>query len=125
MSVLKAMADGDRGALDAMVADEVVFNGPASAYHGRDQVVDALTIGGAVLQGLIAVREPATIGPGESLTLIEASVEGEQLNGVLLERTDDDGRIAEVTILMRPLGPLQTAIRHIARGMAEGGGSRP
>jgi hypothetical protein len=119
--VLKAMAEGDRDALDAMVADDVVFNGPASAYEGREQVVEVLAIGGGVLQGLTAAREPASIGPGETLTLLEASVEGEQLHGVLLERTDEAGRIAEVTILLRPLGPLQTAIRHIARGMAEGG----
>lgn len=121
VSVLEAMADGDRPALDAMVADDVVFNGPASAYVGREQVVEVLAIGGAVLQGLTAAREPATVGPGETLTLIEASVEGEQLNGVLLERTDEAGRVVEVTVLLRPLGPLQTAIRHIARGMAEGG----
>jgi hypothetical protein len=123
VSVLKAMAERDRDALDAVVTDDVVFNGPATAYEGREQVVEVLAIGAGVLQGLTAAREPATIGPGETLTLIEASVEGEQLNGVLLERTDEGGRVAEVTILLRPLGPLQTVIRHIARGMAEGGGS--
>ena len=122
MSVLKAMAERDRDALDAVVTDDVVFNGPATAYEGRDQVVDVLAIGAGVLQGLTASREPATIGPGETLTLIEASVEGEELNGVLLEHTDEGGRVAELTILLRPLGPLQTLIRHIARGMAEGGG---
>ena len=125
MSVLKAMVDGDRDALDALVADDVVFNGPASAYRGREQVVEVLAIGGGVLQGLTATREPAAIGTGETLTLIEASVEGEQLDGVLLERTDEAGRVAEVTILLRPLGPLQTAIRYIARGMAEAGGTGP
>jgi SnoaL-like protein len=123
VSVLKAMVDGDRDALDALVADDVVFNGPASAYRGREQVVEVLAIGGGVLQGLTATREPASIGTGETLTRIEASVEGEQLDGVLLERTDEAGRVAEVTILLRPLGPLQTAIRYIARGMAEAGGT--
>ena len=122
MSLLTAMAERDREAIAGMVSDDVVFHGPATAYEGRDQVVDVLAIGAGVLQGLTASREPATIGPGETLTLIEASVEGEQLNGVMLERTDDGGRVAEVTILLRPLGPLQTVIRHIARGMAEGGG---
>jgi len=123
VSVLKAMVEGDRDALDALVADDVVFNGPATAYAGREQVVEVLVIGGSVLQGLTAAREAANVGPGETLTLIEASVEGEQLNGVLLERTDQAGLIAEVTILLRPLGPLQTAIRYIARGMAEAGGT--
>ena len=122
VSLIAAMAERDREAIAGMVADDVVFHGPASAYEGREQVVEVLAIGGGVLQGLAAAREPATIGHGETLTLIEASVEGEQLHGVLLERTDEAGRVAEVTILLRPLGPLQTAIRHIARGMAEGGG---
>src|SRR5262245_3161631 len=115
------MADQDREALGAMVADGVVFNGPATAYEGRELVVDVLAIGGGVLRGLAASREPATIGPGETLTLIEASVEGEELKGFLFERANDDGRIAEVTILLRPLGTLQTAVRYIARGIAEGG----
>ena len=120
VNVLEAMAGQDREALEAMLADGVVFNSPATAYEGREQVADVLAIAGGVFRGLAASREPATIGPGETITLIEASVEGEPLNGFLLERTDEDGRIAELTILLRPLAPLQTAIRHIARGMAEG-----
>jgi hypothetical protein len=92
-------------------------------YEGREQVVDVLAIGGEVLQGLAASREPVSIGPDETLTLIEASVEGEPLNGVLLERGDEAGRIAELTFLFRPVGTLQTAMRYIARSMAERGGS--
>lgn len=122
MSLLKAMADGDRDALGAMVVDGVVFNSPATVYEGREQVVDVLAVGGGVLRGLAATGEPVPVGPDETLTRIEASVEGEPLEGILLERTDG-GRIAELTILLRPLGPLQTAIRHIARGMAESGGT--
>ena len=121
VSLIAAMAERDREAIAGMVADDVVFHGPATAYEGRDQVAEVLAIGGGVLQGLTTTREPATIGPGETVTFIEAGVEGEQLMGVLLERTDEGGRIAEVTILLRPMGPLQTVIRHIARGMAEGG----
>ena len=123
VSLLEAMANQDRGALSAMVAEGVVFNSPATAYEGREQVADVLAIAGGVLHGLAASREPAAIGDGETITLIEASVEGEPLNGFLLERADEHGRIAELTILLRPLGPLQTAIRHIARQMAEGAGA--
>jgi hypothetical protein len=121
VSVLDAMANGDREALGALVADRVVFNSPATAYEGREQVVDVLAIGGEVLQGLTASREPVQIGADETLTLIEANVDGEPLNGILLERRDEAGRIAELTILLRPLGTLQTAMRYIARAMAEGG----
>ena len=120
MGLIEAMARQDREAIRAMVADGVVFNSPATAYEGREQVADVLAIAGGVFRGLAASREPVAIAPGERITLVEASVEGEPLNGFLLERTDEDGRIAELTILLRPLAPLQTAIRHIARGMAEG-----
>jgi hypothetical protein len=39
---------------------------------------------------------------------------------VLVEIGDDDGRIAEITLLLRPLATLQAAVRQMARALAEG-----
>ena len=39
---------------------------------------------------------------------------------MLVEVTDDDGRIAEITLLLRPLATLQMAVVRLARAMAEG-----
>jgi hypothetical protein len=56
----------------------------------------------------------------ETVTFVKGYSDGEELNGVLVEIKDGDGRIAEITLLLRPLGALQTAVRRLARAFAEG-----
>jgi hypothetical protein len=114
MDLLTAIRERDRGALAAMVADDVVFNGPASTYHGRDQVVHLLALTGSVLEDVTAT------GAVETVTFVKGHLDGEELNGVLVEIRDDDGRIAEITLLLRPLATLQVAVRQMARALAEG-----
>jgi ketosteroid isomerase-like protein len=114
MDLLSAIRERDREALAALVADDVVFYSPATTYRGRDQVVDVLALIGTVLEEVTATRQVETV------TFIKGHSEGEHLDGVLVEVTDADGRIAEITLLLRPLATLQMAIRRLARAMAEG-----
>jgi SnoaL-like domain len=115
MDLLSAIRGRDREALAALVADDVVFYSPATTYRGRDQVVDMLAFIGTVLEEVTATRQVETV------TFIKGNSEGEHLDGVLVEVIDADGRIAEITLLLRPLATLQMAIRRLARAMAEGG----
>jgi ketosteroid isomerase-like protein len=114
MDLLSAIRARDREALAALVADDVVFHSPATTYRGRDQVVDLLVLIGSVLEDVTATREVETV------TFVKGYSDGEELNGVLVEITDDDGRIAEITLLLRPLAALQMAVRRMARALAEG-----
>ena len=114
MDLLGAIRGRDREALAALVADDVVFYSPATTYRGRDQVVDVLALIGSVLEEVTATRQVETV------TFIKGHSEGEHLDGVLVEISDADGRIAEITLLLRPLATLQMAIRRLARAMAEG-----
>jgi len=115
VDLLGAIRERDRAALAAMVADEVVFNSPVTTYRGREQVVDLLAIIGSVLDDVEAT------GAVETVTFVKGHMDGEELDGVLVEMRDDDGRIAEITLLLRPLATLQAAVRRIARALAEGG----
>ncbi len=114
MDLLSAIRERDREALAAMVADDVVFHSPATTYRGRDQVVDVLALIGGVLEDATATRELETV------TFVKGHSEGEELDGVLVEITGDDGRIAEITLLLRPLATLQKAVVRMARALAEG-----
>ena len=114
MDLLGAIRGSDRGALGAMVADDVVFHSPATTYRGRDQVVHLLALIGLVLDDVTATGEVETV------TFVKGHLDGEELDGVLVEITDDDGRIAEITLLLRPLATLQVAVRRMARALAEG-----
>jgi hypothetical protein len=113
MDLLSAIGERDREALAAMVADDVVFHSPVTTYHGRDQVVDLLALIGSVLDDVTATREVETV------TFVKGHMEGEELDGVLVESRDSDGRIAEITLLLRPLATLQAAVRRMARALAE------
>ena len=115
MDLLGAIREGDREALAGMLADDVVFNSPATVYSGRDQVVDLLVLIGKVLDDGLAAT-----GQVETVTFVKGHLDGDELDGVLVEITDDEGRIAELTLLLRPLATLQTAVRHLARALAEG-----
>jgi hypothetical protein len=115
MDLLHAIRERDREALGAMVADDVVFNSPVTTYRGRDQVVHLLALIGGVLDDVTATRKVETV------TFVEGHMDGEELDGVLVEIRDGDGRIAEITLLLRPLATLQAAVRRMARALAEGG----
>ena len=119
MDLLSAIREGDREALAGMVADDVAFHSPATTYRGRDQVVDVLALIGSVFEDATATRE--VTGELETVTLVKGHSEGDELNGVLVEIKDGDGRIAEITLILRPLAAVQKAVVRMARALAEGG----
>jgi len=95
----------DPGALAALLAEDAVFLSP---------VVHAPQVGKAiVLRYLLAafkvfanasfryVRELS--GPRDAMLEFEVEIDGIQVNGVDLIRWNDDGRIAEFKVLVRPL----------------------
>jgi hypothetical protein len=112
MDLLRAITERDREALAAMVGDDVVFHSPATTYRGRDQVVDLLSLVGKVLDDLTATQVLETV------TFVKGHLDGEELDGVLVEIRDGDGRIAEITLLLRPLATLEKAVRRMARALA-------
>jgi hypothetical protein len=119
MDLLSAIAAGDRQALTEMLADDVVFHSPATTYHERDQVLDVLALGGVAIGAATPTREPIEIGVGETLTFIRSGVGDEALEGVLIEVMDGEGQIAEITILLRPIGAVDRALRRVARALTD------
>jgi SnoaL-like domain len=114
MDLLGAIRERDREALAALVADDVVLHSPATTYRGREQVVDLLVVIGKVLEDVTSTREVETV------TFIKGRSERDELDGVLVEVKGDDGRIAEITILLRPLAAVQRAVVRVAGAIAEG-----
>jgi ketosteroid isomerase-like protein len=114
MDLLQAIRERDREALAAMVADDVVFNSPVTTYRGRDQVVHLLALIGTLLDNVTATRQVETV------TFVKGHLDDEEMDGVLVEIRDGEGRIAEITLLLRPLATLQRGVRQMARALAEG-----
>ena len=113
--LLPAIANGDREALEALVAEDVVFHSPVQTYRGREQVVHLLVTIGGVIDAVEATRHL------DGVTFFTAHVEEHPVDGVLDEHAGDDGRVTELTLMLRPLAQLQAAVARMARALADPG----
>jgi hypothetical protein len=113
VTLLEAIAGRDRDALTELLAEGVVFHSPVQTYRGRDQVVHLLATVGSVIDDIQATR---TL---DGVTFFVARVEEHPVDGVLDERAGADGRVTEITLMMRPLAALQAAVARITRTLAQ------
>ena len=111
-ALLTAIAGGDKDGLEAMLAEDVVFHSPVQTYRGRPQAVRLLVTIGGVVDDVEVTR---TL---DGVTFFAAKVEEHPVDGVLVEQEGDDGQIAEVTLMLRPLAQLQAAVARMARALA-------
>ncbi|MEU4320323.1 nuclear transport factor 2 family protein [Nocardia fluminea] len=93
----------DDAAIEALLAENVVFTSPVAfqPYSGK-----ALTA--AILRAVIRVFEDfryvREIGEGRDHALVfEATVDGKQLTGCDFVHLDEDGKIDELMVMVRPL----------------------
>jgi hypothetical protein len=96
----------DIEAVRPLLADDVVFRSPAvhKPYTGIDAVLFLLSHVGATFEDFRYVDE--LTGPQSAALLFEARVGDRELQGVDHLRLGADGRIAELTVLIRPLSGL-------------------
>ena len=92
-------------ALD-LLADDVVFRSPAvfKPYEGRETVATILRTVLGVFEDFRYTDELE--GEGVHALIFEARVGDRQVQGLDLIRGDDDGRIAEFTVMIRPASGL-------------------
>lgn len=93
----------DEAAMEALLADDVVFTSPVAfkPYPGK-------AITAAILRGVVRVfedfryvREIAD-GPDHAL-IFEATVDGKKCTGCDFLHIDDDGKIDDFMVMVRPL----------------------
>lgn len=106
----------------AQLADDVTFRSPAvhRAYEGKDATAVVLR---AVSQVFEDFRYLDTFDEGDrAVLLFEARVGERQLQGIDLLRFDDQGRIREFTVMIRPLSGL-TALVERMQALLDGAGT--
>lgn len=111
------------GGLDALLADDVVFYSPIvfTPQRGKDVTKLYLTAAGQTLPGTggAAIGEEAfaaaeaapgrfrytkQVMAGDTAVLeFETTVEGKYVNGVDIIRVNDEGKIVEIRVMIRPL----------------------
>jgi hypothetical protein len=113
------------GGLDELLAEDVVFYSPVVYTPQRGRPITALYLDAAssTLAGGAAGTFEYTkqVLAGDTAVLeFETSVDGKYVNGVDIIRCDDDGRIVEFRVMLRPLQAIQVVHEHMARRLAPG-----
>jgi hypothetical protein len=104
-------SDGFRAAAEAkdfaaapdLFSDDVVFRSPVvfKPYEGRDAL---LVILGAVMQVFEGFRYVEQVETGDTATLMfEANVGEKSLQGIDILRFDEDDRVRELIVMVRPM----------------------
>ncbi|MGW0005899.1 nuclear transport factor 2 family protein [Nocardia grenadensis] len=101
----KAVEERDSAAIEALLADNVVFTSPVAykPYPGKP-------ITAAILRGVLRVfedfryiREIADPGGRDHALVFEATVAGKRLTGCDFLHVDEDGKIDDFMVMVRPL----------------------
>jgi hypothetical protein len=101
----------------AMLAQHTRFRSPYADYRGREDVVHLVDQIRHVLGDLHRHRQLADART--TMTAFEARVGDEAVQGVLVEERDDDGRIADAMLTVRPYAGLRAAMRAMQALMEE------
>ncbi|MFF5982344.1 nuclear transport factor 2 family protein [Streptomyces olindensis] len=105
----KAVESGDLDALAALLADDVVFTSPVAFKPYPGKAITAAILRGVsrVFQDFTYVREIADPDGRDHAFVFTATVAGKQLQGCDFLHFDDDGKIDEFTVMVRPLSAAQ------------------
>jgi hypothetical protein len=98
------------------LAEDVVFSSPAvfKPYEGRDATAFVLAAVLHVFEDFSYVREIGSDADEHHALVVRARVGDRQVEGVDLLRTNPDGKIADLTVMIRPLSGLQAVVAAMA-----------
>ena len=114
--LVDVLRDPELTGLDELVADRVRFRSPYADYAGRDAVTHLF---GLIPQVLVELRPTRQFRDDAcTVTMFEARVPGEEVQGVLYEEHDDAGRLVDAMLTLRPYAGLRAAMRAMEELMA-------
>lgn len=101
----RLVATRDVSGLTTLLADDVVFHSPVVHTPQRGKAVTMQYLSAAFLvffnDTFHYVRE--VVGAHDAVLEFEVEIDGVHVNGVDMMRWDDDGRIVDFTVMVRPL----------------------
>ncbi|KLO31703.1 membrane protein [Mycolicibacter heraklionensis] len=113
----QAVEARDAAAIEALLSDDVVFTSPVAfkPYPGKPVTAAILRAVMRVFEDFRYVREIADASGRDHALIFEASVDGKRLSGCDFLHMDDDGKIDDFVVMVRPL----SAATALAEAMAQ------
>ena len=101
----RLVGTGDRAGIENLLANDVVFHSPVVHTPQRGKAVVTLYLSAAFNvffnPTFRYVRE--IVGPSDAMLEFETMIDGIAVNGVDLIQWNDDGRIVDFKVMVRPL----------------------
>jgi hypothetical protein len=101
-----AVERSDIEAASELLAPDIVFHSPVTfhPFIGRETVTQLLSLVAQTFEDFRYTDELVT--DGAHALIFKAAIDGKQLEGIDLLRFDEQGLIAEFTVMLRPLSGL-------------------
>ena len=109
-----AIEADDEDAAVATLADDIEFRSPAvhKPYHGKEQVEGILRLVATVFENFRYTNEWRD--GRTTILFFEANVGDRDLQGIDILEENDEGQIAELTVMIRPLSGLEAVASTMA-----------
>jgi hypothetical protein len=114
-TLFAALADPSSAGVDPALATEVRFRSPYADYAGPADVGHLVGLIRGVLTDVQAVER--LHDEAAAVSLFEARVADEEVQGMLFERHDDAGRLVDAMLTIRPYSGLRAAMKAMAARM--------
>jgi len=110
----------DEAAIEALLADDVVFTSPVAfkPYPGKPITAAILRAVIRVFEDFRYVREIADPGGRDHALMFEATVDGKRLTGCDFLHFDEDGKIDDFMVMVRPLSAAQALAERMGEQFA-------
>jgi hypothetical protein len=109
-------------AMAGLLHPDATFHSPAvfRPYERRDAVLYVLSAAARTIKDFSYTAEAA--GPdGVAVLKFRGRVDRYEIEGVDIVTTDEDGRITDVTVMVRPLRGLQALVAAMQEALAQAG----
>lgn len=105
----KAVEAGDHAAIDALLAEDVVFTSPVAFKPYPGKAITAAILHGVarVFEDLHYVREINSADGRDHALVFKAKVDGKEVHGCDFLHMDEDGLIDDFTVMVRPMSGAQ------------------
>ncbi|MFD9794623.1 nuclear transport factor 2 family protein [Streptomyces sp. NPDC059070] len=105
----KAVENRDEAAIEALLADTVLFTSPVAFKPYPGKAITAAILRGVmrVFEDFTYVREIANPDGRDHALVFTATVDGKQIQGCDFLHFDEEGKIDDFTVMVRPLSAAQ------------------
>jgi SnoaL-like domain len=109
--LIDAFLSGDAPSAVALLAPDATFHSPIRDYAGANQIGSVWR----AVAGVVADARTTSVHEHDAETIVffAGAIKGQSVDGVLRTLTDDENRVADITLMVRPWAALKAGIADI------------